>query len=182
MTAEKPSSTPWGLVISLAINGLLIGLLAGVMLSGGPGYRGGPPGGPPGSEMVGAGGVDRGLGRAILQAAPSEDRLRIRRIMRDAWPATEADRKLIREAQQAIAKGIAADPFNGDDIAASFETWRSADMRIKAAVQGAMIQALESLPPESRQTLAEEMKRHRTRRQERRERLRDREPGPPRGD
>ena len=171
MTSETPRKTPYGLIVSVALNGLLVGLLAGVLLSGGPHKRGGPNGpGPAG----GVGAVEHGMARAILQSAPRADRAQIRRTMGDAWRGTAAERQKIRDAQRTIAQAIDAETFNRDAVMAAFEAWRDADREIKTAVQTAMVEALDDLPTESRAALAEDMKRHEALRQKRGERMRER--------
>ena len=173
MTSETPRKTPYGLIVSVALNGLLIGLLAGVMLAGGPHGRGGSPGGGPGPDG-GPGSIDLGMARAILQSAPSADRAQIRRTMGDAWRSTAPQRRTIREAQRTISEQIRSESFDKDVIAAAFESWRDADREIKTVVQTAMVEALANLPPESRAALSEELKRHEARRKQGGERLRDR--------
>ena len=170
MSAENASRTPWGLVLSVALNGLLIGLLAGVMRSGGPHKRGGPPGGP----EAGPAGGDRGLARAIIQSAPADARPELRRAMSDAWASSADDRARVRSAQKTISDAVAAETFDQDAVLAAFEDWREADTRIKARVQTAMADLLAEIPPDARKALAEQMRRHESRRQRRRDRVRQR--------
>lgn len=171
MSADTPSKKPMGLIISIALNGLLIGLLAGVMLAGGPKQRGGQPGPSAGDEG------DRGLARAIIGAAPENERRELRKLMGKAWESSRPDRQIIRDAQSAISNAVGADEFDSELILAEFEKWRAADVRVKSNVQNALVDILEQLSPESRQALAAEMKRHDTRRErwrERRERRQER--------
>ena len=168
MSEERARKTPYGLIISVALNGLLVGLLAGVLLSGGPRGRGGPP------PLGPVDGGERAMARAILKSAPQEARLQIRRNMEDAWKNTEAERRLIREAQATISNAVSAETFDRDAVEAAFETWRAADLRIKEAVQQAMISTLEGMPAESRKALAEQMKFREERRERFRERMRER--------
>ena len=163
MSSELPRKTPYGLIFSVALNGLLVGLLAGVLLSGGPHKRGGPPG--PGSGPDGGpSSIERGMARAILQSAPRADRAKIRQTLGETWRSTADDRQIIRESQHTIAEAIRADTFDDVAVAKAFEEWRDADRRVKTAVQSAMVGVLADLPPESRAALAEEMKRRETRR------------------
>lgn len=177
MSSETPRKTPFVLIISVALNGLLIGLLAGVLLSGGPHKRGGPPGPGPGPDG-GPASIDRGLARAILQSAPRSERTEIRRAMGDAWRSTADQRQTIRNAQRTIAEAIRSETFDEDTVSQAFEDWRNADLEIKTKVQTALVEALSTLPPEGRAALAEEMTKHQLRREKRgekfRERLRDR--------
>ncbi len=172
MTTESPRKTPYGLIVSIALNGLLVGLLAGVLLAGGPRGKGGPSGHGPGPG--GPGGMERSMARAILQSAPQADRAKIRRTLGDAWKSTESDRRVIRDSQRIIAEQVRSDTFDSDDVAAAFAAWRDADRRIKTSVQTVIVEVLDSLPAESRRELAEEMDRRDAMRKQRGERLRER--------
>lgn len=170
MSDQTSRKTPWVLVASFALNGLLIGVLAMALAFGGPRHRGGgPPSGP--GDVAGG---DRALARAILQSAPASDRPEFRRIMGEAWRSTAADRKIIRDAQRTIGEQINAEEFDIETVEQAFLEWRAADTRIKESVQGAMVKVVSSLPDESRAELAEIMRRHEKRRQRFRDRVRDR--------
>lgn len=181
MSTERPRKTPWVLVASFALNGLLVGILAMALFMGTPNKRGGPHG-PPAGPTSGPDSVDRGMARAVIQSAPASERAEIRRALGDAWRRTARDRRVIREAQRTIMQAIEADTFDRDALSAAFQTWREADQRIKTIVQGALMDALDRLPAENRKALSEEMKRREARRGPRgerpRDRLRDRPPPP----
>lgn len=170
MSAEAKSRTPWALIISIAVNGLLIGLLAGVMLAGGP-KRGGPPPGGPGP----GGGGDRALARDIVQAAPIEERQAMREVLTQAWRASEADRRAIHEAQRKIGAAMAAESYDAEAVRNGFAEWREADARVKARVQEALVGVIGQLPAERRQALAKALAERDQRRQKRRDRRQQRQ-------
>lgn len=169
MSAETSGNSSKALIISVALNGLLVGLLAAALLWGGPKHRG-TPGGPP---PEGAGG-DAAMARAVIQSAPPADRAKLRQLMRAAWEDTRADRMLIRETRDVIAKRVASGEYEEAQLNADFAKLRAADARIKQTVQSALTKALGELPPESREKLSEAIAEHEARRGERRERFRDR--------
>lgn len=171
MSAETPRNTPWLLVFSFALNGLLIGILAMSLTLGGPRDRGGPP--PPGGNSgVSAG--DRGLARAIMRSAPASERPEFRRMMGDAWRSAQSDRETIRDVQSKIGEAIQSEEFDASAVEAAFKEWREADLRVKEKVQGALVDVLSSLPKESRDELANILKEHEDRRRRFRDRADDR--------
>jgi len=169
MSGDTPAKASNGLILSVALNGLLIGLLAAALLWGGPKHRSGPP---PGGQ--GGPNAEAGMGRAVLSAAPQEDRAKLRRMMREAWRATRADRETIRETRTRIAEIAASGKFDEASLNAEFTKLRAADARVKEAVQGALAKALAALPPESRAKLGQTIEEHEARREKRGERFRDR--------
>lgn len=169
MSDETPAKASNGLIISVALNGLLIGLLAAALLWGGPKHRGGPPAGGQGGPSG-----EAGMGRAVISAAPQEDRARLRRMMRQAWTASRTDREIIRETRARIAEITASGEFDEASLNAEFAKLRAADTRVKEAVQSALAKALAALPPESRAKLGKSIEEQETRRGERRERFRER--------
>lgn len=169
MSVETHNKSSKGLIISVALNGLLVGLLAAALLWGGPKHRG-AAGGPPPEGAVG----DAAMARAVIQSAPSADRAKLRRLMREAWEDTRADRMLMRETRNAIAERVASGDYEEAQLNAEFAKLREADMRIKQTVQSALTVALGELPPESREKLSKAIAEHEARRGERRQRFRDR--------
>lgn len=182
MSSEAPQKTPWILVISFALNGLLIGILAMTLMVGGPKHSDRPLTG--GNSGVTAG--DRGLSRAIMRSAPASERPEFRRIMGDAWREARADRDTIREAQKKIGASIQSGKFDAAAAEEAFKEWREADLRVKAKVQDALVEVLSSLPEDNLDELSEILKEHESRRgrfrdriEEGREGFRDRPRRPP---
>ena len=182
MSAEPSQKTPWILVFSFALNGLLIGILAMTLMLGGSKQRGGSPSGGIGGVIAG----DRGLARAIIESAPASERPEFRRIMGDAWRDARSDRAVIREAQKKISEAVQSGQLDKAAIEAAFKEWREADMRVKTKVQVALVDVLSSLPEENLAELAEILKEYENRRgrfrdrlEEGRDRFRDRPRRPP---
>ena len=153
----------------MALNGLLIGLLAAALLWGGPKHRSGPPGGP-----AGPAGGGEGMARAVIGAAPPENRAELQQIMRQSWQDTRAEREIVRKARRAVAESVTAADFDSAEILAEFKKWRNADLKIKRTVQQALVEALEKLPPESRESLGREIRARESHRNDRREKFRER--------
>lgn len=169
MSTETSSGTSKGFIISVALNGLLVGLLAAALLWGGPKQPN------PGDMPRGGPALESDMARAVSRSAPPEHQEELRQIMRSAWESSQDDRKTVRDAREAIANYISSGDYTQSDLEAEFAKMRAADQRIKESVQNALAKALASLPPESRALLAEELKKHHAaRRGERRDRFRDR--------
>lgn len=168
MSAETSSRPPYGLIFSIVLNGLLIGLLAGVFLSSGGKKKAEP------DAAVRLGGIDRGVGRAIIMAAPAEDREAIRTRMRKGWERAAADRAIVREAQTVIAREVGSANFDKAAIDDAFANWREADLRVKKATQDALAEALNDLSPEARARVSKIMTEHGSGREGRRGRFRER--------
>jgi len=134
---------PYGLIASIAINGLLIGLVAGMWISGGNSaadQRRGPPG-------------DRLTQGVIERAAPDERRI-VGRALGAAWRGAEAERKAEREAREAVMAAVSAEPYDEAAVEAAFDAWRAADSEVKQSIQAALSDVLANVSPESRRAIA----------------------------
>lgn len=171
MSDQTNSKTPWLLVVSFALNGLLLGMLAMGLIIGGPRHQDGPQGGP-----VGAGGPggDERMARLLISAAPEADRAEVREIMTTAWESTQAERETVRQARRAVSEAVTAADFDSAELQAEFEKWREADLEIKRTVQQALVDVVDKLPPESRENLGQILRDRDARREGRRGRFRER--------
>ena len=88
-----------------------------------------------------------------VQALPQEDRRRFRAAMAPHRPAIRTAREAHRQARRQIEADIAAPAFDRDRILADFQALRQSNRTTEEAVDDALIDALASLPPESRAAL-----------------------------
>ncbi|MFN3209641.1 MAG: periplasmic heavy metal sensor [Roseovarius sp.] len=129
------------LVVSLALNLLVLGLMAGFAIKGGPKWRGGPPG---------------GMG-AMHRALAEEDREMLKRRMTEMFRAQPDGREAFRQEMAAIVALLRADRF---DAAAASETMARVrgvfDDRIGSA-QALLIDHWAQMPAEARAAYADRL-------------------------
>jgi len=147
--AAKKSKTGRGiriaLALSLAVNLLIVGLLAGALLG-----RGAPDG-------------DRdptlrtlGLGPFAL-ALPREDRdAVVARIDRDAL---QRDRRAIGRALRDLQTALTRDPFDRAAAAEALQRSRLSAEALQARGHAAVLDQLEAMSPDARRALAERLQR-----------------------
>jgi uncharacterized membrane protein len=188
------STFPWRtlLFISVALNLLTIGVIAGAYGAGVRVERGAP------SAVV-----DRMPGpRAFIRALPEESRTKVRERLATSWQDSRDLRRAAGEARTAAFDAAAAEPFDVERVRAAFAELRQADQRaigvfhdnvvdafaeMSAEERRQAIAALRAAPPARRERVAperdaedgalltpEERQARRERRQERRERWRER--------
>ena len=88
------------LVVSLAINLLVAGIVIGALVSGGGKHRGGHDGGPA-----------RGfIGEPFLRALPQEDRRALAQALRENPGALQETREALRERVQGLLMVLRSDP------------------------------------------------------------------------
>ncbi|MEL6259108.1 MAG: periplasmic heavy metal sensor [Pseudomonadota bacterium] len=107
MTDPAPSNPkkrlPYGLIGSIVLNGLLIGLVIGVTAAGPK--RSAPP--------SGAGATpEQRLAQGVFRLSPGPERRALRRDLRQAWASTRVDREAIDQARQDLAAALIAEPFD----------------------------------------------------------------------
>ena len=131
---------PVGLIISVALNALLIGVLVMGFLSQHDRRRG--PGGP--------GDPDFAILRGLEEVSGEGGRETIRSAFRDAFADTEDQRIALREARERFAQALVAEPFSQADIEASFADVRAADQAMKARFHGVLADELGQLDDQQR--------------------------------
>ncbi|MEO0982947.1 MAG: periplasmic heavy metal sensor [Pseudomonadota bacterium] len=145
--AAQKTRAPIGLIISIAINGLLIGLVIGMVLAG-PRTRAAPPqeGRPNPPEQQ--------IAEGVVRAAPFGMRRELRQSLRRAWIDARPDREALDQIRLDLAAALAAEPFDRAAVDEAFLAWREADMAVKEKIQTALADAMASLPPERRALIA----------------------------
>ncbi len=137
------------LFASLMVNMLLVGLVAGHLLSGQGGRadaRKGPP--PPGEAQI---------ARSLVMTLDAADRPAMRKALREAMGANRGSVRQMREARAALSSALRAEPYDAGAVVAAFEQLRSEELRFKTAFQQALATQLETLTPQQRQALAERL-------------------------
>ena len=90
---------------------------------------------------------------AHVQALPPEDRRRFRQAMAAHRPTIRAAREAHRAVRRQIEADIAAPAYDPTKITADFQALRESNRNTEEAVDAALVDALASLPPESRAAL-----------------------------
>lgn len=166
--SQKPR-LPIILMISLVLNGLLIGLLIG----GGLSKRSHTP-----PQM----GAERALARGLERAAPEAQQTEIRQALRRAFAASRTERQILRRARQDLRRAVVADPYNGDAVDAALKAVQEAETQARAKLQTEVARQLGRLTPEQREMIMRDVGRKRARRHDRgmrREGRPEHPPGPP---
>ena len=138
---------PWRtlLFVSVAVNLLVIGGIAGALASGVRVQRDNP-------EAI----VARMPGpRAFMAALPAETRAKVRAELVDSWIETRETRVAAREARRAAFAAAAAEPFDAERVKAAFAQLRAADQTAIGVFHDNMIDAFAALSPEERATAPE---------------------------
>ncbi len=133
---------PWRtlLFVSVAVNLLVIGGIAGALASGVRVQRESP-------EAI----VARMPGpRAFMAALPAETRVKLRAELVDSWVETRQARVEAREARRAAFAAAAEEQFDADRVKAAFARLRAADQAAIGVFHDNMIDAFAQLSPEER--------------------------------
>lgn len=134
-----------GLIISLIVNALFVGLIVGGMLGKPRHGHGGP----------GRGNPDFAIARGIQSVVPESERDEIRSAFRAAFMES---RELIgkkREAQSRLSEALVATPFDKAAVDEAFAEIREADNVLKERFQSVLSERLAEMDPSERQALGE---------------------------
>lgn len=133
----SPRRLPYWLTVSLLVNLLLLGLIAGLAL------RSGSQG-------------DRGEGHHKFGSDLSqEDRRAMFRLMRVSLQETESERQVRDEARKELGDVLSDEPYDPEAVREAFGKLRVADESVHAAAHEAMILRLGALPAEQRAVIAD---------------------------
>ena len=154
MTSPAPKQPlPIWLIVSLALNLLLVGGIAGWTLA---------PRAAPLVETTqwskpnsAADHSDRAERRETRRAA--RDRLR------ETWRATRETRRELQTAREALKTAIITEPYDEARVATAFQTMRDAEARLERTTQDYLLTTLGKMRQEEREALAESMLRDRSR-------------------
>ena len=136
--APNPKTVPFALVVSGALNLVLIGALAGFALRPPPP----PPDGPP-------------LHRPqVERAVSSEDMDTVRGLMRAAFRDSDEQRIELKKAQMAVAKLLQQDTYDEAAVRAALDDLGAADSALKTAIRDSLLERVAALPPDQRQRIA----------------------------
>ena len=132
----KARAIPFGLALSIIVNLVLIGALAGFVLRSGPAetHRPRPP--------------------MFEQSASRGDVQAIRGLMRAATRASIEERRALMSAQATLADVLEKEPFDDAAVRAAFEELGAADRALNAAVREALMDGLADLTPDQRKRVA----------------------------
>jgi len=137
------SRFPWRtlLFISVALNLLVIGALAGAWTAGVRVAR----------ETSDTAAVARLAGpRAFLRALPPETRAIMREKLGDSWTQTRDAREAAAQARREAFEAAAQEPYDGARVRSAFERVRAADQAVVGVFQDDVIEAFADLTPQQR--------------------------------
>jgi uncharacterized membrane protein len=138
-TPVSPRRVPFWLVISLMANMALVGLVAGLLLRTGPSQV--SPGSRPPERFVWAS-RDDGSRNAIEM------------VFREAFQASDAERKARDESRKALAIAVTSEPYDAEAVRKAFASLREADDSVNQATHEAMVDLFATLPLEDRKHMA----------------------------
>jgi len=132
--------------VSLALNLLVVGLVAGAMLGGGP------------RESDGRTDTLRTLGLGpFALALPRDERAEL--VQRLDRAALRVERREIGAAMRALQVALRSDPFDRDRAEAALLRARGAAERVQAQGHAALLDQLQAMTPQQRADLAERLSR-----------------------
>jgi uncharacterized membrane protein len=137
------SRFPWRtlLFISVALNLLVIGALAGAWTAGVRVAR----------ETNDTAAVARLAGpRAFLRALPPETRTIMREKLGDSWTQTRDAREAAAQARREAFEAAAQEPYDGARVRSAFERVRAADQAVVGVFQDDLLEAFADLTPQQR--------------------------------
>jgi len=149
---SEQSRFPWRtlLFVSLALNLLIVGALAGAWGAGARMRR----------EVGGGAVVERMPGpRAFLRALPPETRAIMRRELADSWGQSQEARRAAIEARRDAFAAAAAAPYDVARVQAAFARLRAADQSAIAVFHDNVAEAFGRLTPEQRQEALDALRR-----------------------
>jgi uncharacterized membrane protein len=155
--ATRSDRSRWltiALVISLGINLLILGAVAGHLLSGHrhmwqrPGMMQGEAG--RGADRPGDMVIQR-----MTAALPAEHRPAFEAAMAQHRPQLVESGRAVREARTKVRDAMVAEPFDRAKLDAAFAELRARSQELQTAVHTAVSDAAVKLPAEARQKLAE---------------------------
>lgn len=147
--SERPF--PWRtlLFVSVAINLLVIGAVAGAYSAGVRVQR-------ESGEAI----VARAPGvRAFLAALPPETRPQIRREFGESWRETRDLRRAAMDARRAAYEAAAAEPYDAARVRAAYANLRAADQAVIGVFHDNIAEVFADLTPEQRQHVLERLRR-----------------------
>lgn len=141
---------PWRtlLFLSLALNLLIVGAVAGAIGAGVRVARGAP--GAAVDRMPGA--------RAFLDALPPETRVKMRREMVESWAETRDLRLAALEARREAFVAMSAEPYDAARVRAAFVRLRAADQAVVGVFHDNVVEAFGELTPEERREALEALR------------------------
>lgn len=143
-TPERTGAPRWMkilLVVSLGLNLLVVGAVAGFAIKGGPKWRGGPPGG------VGA------LHRALSE----EDRAVLKRRMIREFRAEQGGREAFRQEMAGLVALLRAETFDAGQAAERMARVRSMFEDRMGAAQGLLVAYWNEMGAEDRKAYADRL-------------------------
>lgn len=140
MSETSSRILPIILIISLVLNGLLVGLLIG------GGLRQDQPPPPPDRG-------ERALVRGLERSVAEEDRSAVRGALREAFRKTRGERQKLQEARRELRIALAADPYDASDVAKAFEAVRLAEAAAQTELHDELARQFERLSAKERATL-----------------------------
>ncbi|NBC33134.1 MAG: periplasmic heavy metal sensor [Alphaproteobacteria bacterium] len=153
--AAPPPRRRWRsvlLIVSLALNLFLVGILAGGRLADWRDH------GSPGAAALGPGAVSQ-----LLRELPASTRIEARRMFMDRRPEIRRHMRELRNARVEALRILRAEPFDQAAFAAAMATVRDRTLALQAAVQEVLIELSGRVDAETRARLADaavDMHRH----------------------
>lgn len=149
--SEAPSRRRWvltALIVSLAVNLLVISAIAGAVL------RDGPPHGRPAPELRIVGGAT-----PLIMALPQTHRDDLIAKIRASAPDRREARQTHRARFDALLNSLAADPFLRADLERQLAEQRGAATARQAAGEALLLDQITGMTPQERSAYAERLRR-----------------------
>lgn len=142
-----PSRMSLFLIVSVALNAALLGIVGGRWLS--------PVSREPTVQMqLERYGPTSDVVAAAWSELPEADRNELRAQLRESWVAMEAERKRLREAGEAVYNAALADPFDETRLRDAVAIFQLREKHLQDNAEDILISHLGKMPPTARATAA----------------------------
>lgn len=141
------------LVLSLALNLLIAGLVVGAVINGGGFARGGNDIGPDNRR-----GALREIGNApFVRAFTRDEQLALNDALRDEGPSLRQNRRLLRQRVRALLDALRATPFDETAVQTLFESQREAALDHQRLGQRLILERLSAMTDAERAAYADRL-------------------------
>jgi uncharacterized membrane protein len=145
-----PSKASLFLIGSLAVNAALLGVVGGRLVNG-PGAAAKEPSVISQLERYGP---TADVVRDAWAQLPEEDRVVLRKELRDSWVSLEGERKRLSDAGKAVFNAALTEPFDEGKLRDAVTIFQTRERALQQAAENILISHLRKMPADARATAA----------------------------
>ena len=150
MSAEN-KSFPYLLVVSLCVNALMVGAMAGIWMS--TSRTESNPAPEVKRDVMLGGPLEERIARTAMYDLPEDERARFREGLSQEWRDTRALREQMDRVRERIADELASDDYSPEEMQSAFADLREGEMAFKTRLHDRLADFLAMIPDEKRKTI-----------------------------